>query len=580
MALTKDKLRELLAKARANAANAVNNMNDTKHDDINDINDTIHVNESIGMDGNIITYNDEQAEFIRRATTGESIVLVGAAGTGKSTCQRGATISLIQSNKAGILAEDGHKYLMPGTPGIVVCAYTRRAVNNIRKVLPDDMKNNCITIHKLLEYAPFKRETTDIISGENIVERGFEARRNIENPLSHTIHTLIFEEASMISTELYAEVMAACPHNPQIIFIGDIQQLPPVFGSAILGYKLQELPVIELTQVYRQALESPIIRLAHRILSGKSIPETEYSEWYTEDKLKIHPWKKRLSSDLALLTAAKFFTVAMDTGAYDPESDMILTPFNKAFGTDELNKFIAQHVSSKAGALVHEVIAGYEKRYYAIGDKVMYEKEDAIIVDIKVNGLYTGAKYQAASSNLDRWGNINTATASNSSGNPASSVAASKALPVEESDEDIDNLMDAMSFMEADDALKKREASHVITLRMIDSGDEATLTAAGAVNALILGYAITVHKAQGSEAKKVFLVLHGSHSVMVQRELLYTAVTRAKESLYIICEPDTFCKGIVSQRIKGNTVAEKSEYFKGKIAAKEQQIRKELSWVS
>ena len=52
---------------------------------------------------------------------------------------------------------------------------------------------------------------------------------------------------------------------------------------------------------------------------------------------------------------------------------------------------------------------------------------------------------------------------------------------------------------------------------------------------------------------------------MIQRELLYTAVTRAKEELYVVCEEDTFEKGIISQRIKGNTIAEKAEHFKGRL---------------
>lgn len=52
---------------------------------------------------------------------------------------------------------------------------------------------------------------------------------------------------------------------------------------------------------------------------------------------------------------------------------------------------------------------------------------------------------------------------------------------------------------------------------------------------------------------------------MIQRELLYTAVTRAKEELYVICEPDTFVKGVQSQRIKGNDLKSKAEYFKGKL---------------
>jgi ATP-dependent exoDNAse (exonuclease V) alpha subunit len=56
-----------------------------------------------------------------------------------------------------------------------------------------------------------------------------------------------------------------------------------------------------------------------------------------------------------------------------------------------------------------------------------------------------------------------------------------------------------------------------------------------------------------------------SHATMLQRELLYTAVTRAREELYIICEPETFVNGIKSQRVKGDTLAEKAEFFKGKL---------------
>lgn len=58
---------------------------------------------------------------------------------------------------------------------------------------------------------------------------------------------------------------------------------------------------------------------------------------------------------------------------------------------------------------------------------------------------------------------------------------------------------------------------------------------------------------------------------MLQRELLYTAVTRAKEELFCICEPDTFEKGIIRQRIKGATWQEKAEFFKGKLEREEMQ---------
>jgi len=96
--------------------------------------------------------------------------------------------------------------------------------------------------------------------------------------------------------------------------------------------------------------------------------------------------------------------------------------------------------------------------------------------------------------------------------------------------------------------------------------------AAATINALILSYTLTVHKSQGSEWKRVFLILHSSHNTMIQRELLYTACTRAREMLYVICEPDSFMKGILGQRIKGNTLKEKAEFFKGKLERGEEDL--------
>ena len=102
-------------------------------------------------------------------------------------------------------------------------------------------------------------------------------------------------------------------------------------------------------------------------------------------------------------------------------------------------------------------------------------------------------------------------------------------------------------------------------MRLTDSDQYITIETAAGVNNIIHAYALTVHKSQGSEWRKVYLCLHQSHATMLQRELLYTAVTRAKEELYVICEPDSFVKGIDRQRIKGNTLAEKAEFFKGKL---------------
>lgn len=512
--------------------------------------------------GNVITYNAKQQEFIDLATSGKSCILIGPAGTGKTTCMKGTTLSLIHSGRAGVLNAEDHKHLVSGTPGIVVCAYTRRAVANIRRNMSDDMKANCITIHKLLEYQPVYYEDTDPRTGDTKTKMVFEATRNDSHPLPSSIHTIIFEESSMIGTELYMEVIRACPHKPQLIFLGDIQQLPPVFGPAILGFKLLQLPVVELTEVYRQALESPIISLAHRILKNDPIYPDKFKEWNIPGKMKIHPWAKKISAETALDTIALFFCGnshksdrdpskpvipgAILSKVYDPEEDMILIPFNKAFGTDELNKHIAHFLARSRKEYTYEVIAGFNRYYFSPGEKVLYDKEDALIVKIERNPAYAGAVPLPESQTLDYWG-----------------YDPIRHAPKEDTtQEDVDFLLNQVA---ANDEDRVRQCSHIITIQMRDSETEIRLTKASEVNTLLLGYALTVHKSQGSEWRKVFFVTHQSHATMLQRELLYTAVTRAREELFVICEPELFVKGIESQRVKGDTLAEKAEFFKGKL---------------
>lgn len=510
---------------------------------------TLAHNQVIDRYGKLITLNDKQIEFVQKVgREGNSGVLIGAAGTGKTTTQFAVTQELIQAGHAGILQADDHKHLVSGTPGIVICAYTRRAVANIKRNLPHDLQSNAITVHKLLEYQPVYYDVMDENTGESKTKMQFEATRHAGRPLPSSIRYIIVEESSMLGTDLYKELINACPHQPKFIFLGDIQQLPPVFGPAILGFKLLELPVVELTEVYRQALESPIISLAHRILSGVPLPSTDYPQWKIPGKLTIHPWKKKIEAQAALNTAGMFFKTAYDNGAYDTEEDIILIPFNKAFGTDELNKIIANHIAHKHGRTVYQVVAGFNKHHFSVGDKVLYDKEDATIIDIRPNAAYSGIMPCVESPTLDYWGYDSAGTAR-----------------AEVSDESMDFLLAQVAVQEGKSEERVRQCSHIITLKMNDSEVEVKVDKASDVNAMLLGYCLTVHKSQGSEWRKVFFVCHQSHATMIQRELLYTAVTRAREELYVICEPETFTKGVLSQRVKGNTLAEKAEYFKGKI---------------
>ena len=554
---SKEKLALLLQKARAQQHNKSTNSNTLASNTPSSEASTNTVNTGVDKFGNTITYNSEQQEYISLASSGRSCVCIGPAGTGKTTTTRASLLGLIQAGHAGLISNaDGHKYLSVGMPGIVIVSYTRRAVANIRKNLPKDLQGNCITIHALLEYQPVYHDVEDPETGKVTSKMNFEPTRTLSRPLPSDIRVCVVEESSMVGLDLHKELVDALPPHTQFIYLGDIQQLPPVFGSSILGYKMLELPTVELKTVYRQALESPIIRLAHRILSGVPIPVEEFPEWKVPNQLTLHPWKKKLHPDVALLTLAKFLKDAIDHKVYDPETDMLLIPFNKSCGTDELNRHIANHCARKRSAITYEIIAGFNKHYFSVGDKVLYDKEDAIIVDIKANAGYSGASFQQPSATLDYWG-------FNDGGEHSSK-------DLEDAGEDIDHLLAAISSGDSEDRV--RQASHLITVRLLDTDAEITLETAGEINALLMSYALTVHKSQGSEFRKVFLLLHQSHATMLQRELLYTAVTRAKEELYVICEPTSFINGIKSQKITGNTLAEKAEWFKGKKEANKEKL--------
>lgn len=507
-----------------------------------------------------ITYNERQSLAISTARSGKSFVLIGAAGTGKTTSMKGSLTALIQSGLVPKYENDGHKHLQNATHGIIICAYTRRAVANIKRNLSHDMAGSCITVHAALEFQPEYFTVLDEASGELKNSMRFVPTRSAARPLPDCIKYCVIEESSMLGTELFKQLQEALPSDCKYIFLGDIQQLPPVFGPAILGFKMLELPVIELTEVYRQALESPIISLAHRILSGKRMELPELMEWtekYKEKGLQFHPLKKKLHPEHLLPRIAAFFKKRLDSGEFDPETDMILLPFNKGLGTIELNNEIAEYLTKKRGAMTYEIISGFNKLYFAPGDKILYEKEDAEILEIRRNLPYAGVKQpRPASLTLDRWG-YDLAKPKDVEGEIGSD------------DFDLDNvdaILNALTSSDPNlDKERKNEASHIITIRMKDTGEEISISKSAEINQLLLGYCLTVHKSQGSEWKKVYCVFHQSHNTMIQRELLYTAVTRAREDLYVICEPDTFVKGIERQKVPGNTWQEKAIYFQGKV---------------
>ena len=494
-----------------------------------------------------IELNKEQILATELARSGKSFCLVGAAGTGKTTALREIVKEAAESldGTLGSLRVQGTGEYV-AVPPIAVISFTNVAANNSRKAIHKDpslaeqLKYNITTIHNLLEFAPVFF-WSDTLQKETM---RFLPRRDALNQIE--MQSLVIEEASMVGLDLWDKLYAAMQEGTTLIFLGDLNQLPPVFGDSILSYALTRLPVIELTQVYRQAGDSTILKNAHHILAGESLesaPDFAILPCGTVNHTQL-----KLAASLSVT-----FPKWIDSGIYDPEEDMVLCPWNKRdLGTDAMNKHIAQTLGERRRAVVYEIIAGMNKVYLAEGDKVFCNKKQGHIVKITQNSRYFGATPKAASQNLTRFGLYQ--------------AAIGEEEFLHEEDVDFSNLdLDAM-IEEAENRVA--EASHFVDIKIDDTGEIVTLTTMGdySQNNLSLGYCLTVHKAQGSEWRKVFLILHRDHNVSLCRELLYTAVTRAREGFVLISKQDVVERALKTQRIKGNTVQEKIEYFNSGVA--------------
>ena len=517
-----------------------------------------------------IVLNEQQQLAVSFAASGKSFCLTGAAGTGKTATTRAMMGILLSSGKVPTLTDRDvgeSKVLIKNSPGIWCGAYTRRATRNIRSQLPAGI--NYSTIHALLEFVPEQYEEPNE-NGNMVTKMRFAPRRNKHNPLPSNLKYFYIDEASMLGLDLWQMFVDALPADskPIVVFIGDINQLPPVFGDAIFGYALTSLPVVSLTQVYRQR-DGEILDFAWRILEGKQVLSAELTTpFFKNDRLRVMQWKNAMTADIAVMAQGKALQKMIEDGQLDPiAGDLVLCPYNVGYGTVELNRWIADYYDRRDNRLVYEVIAGFNKHYFAIGDKILVDKEDAVITRIESNGLYRGKLPAEPSRNLDRWGSnkVSDVDAIFGAGINPEDLVTSETLSIE------DRLAAAMGMVDGggtEEQERKMEASHKIYYRYVtELNEEGTpISAAGAINAMELAFCITIHKSQGSQARHVVLCISNHHKTMLSRELLYTAVTRAQERLTIWCDPSNIAKAINSPRIKGTSVAEKANHFKGKLS--------------
>jgi exodeoxyribonuclease V alpha subunit len=191
---------------------------------------------------------ETQSEAVRIALGSKVLVITGGPGVGKTT--------LVNS----IL-----KILLAKTVSIALCAPTGRAA----KRLTDSTEIEAKTIHRLLETDP----------------RTGQFRRTEEAPLDCDL--LVVDETSMVDVPLMRSLLRALPKQSALLLVGDVDQLPSVGPGQVLADIISSgaLPVVRLTEVFRQAAESRIITNAHRINQGlmPDLAHVEGADFYFID---------------------------------------------------------------------------------------------------------------------------------------------------------------------------------------------------------------------------------------------------------------------------------------------------------
>ncbi|MGO9526234.1 MAG: ATP-dependent RecD-like DNA helicase [Verrucomicrobiia bacterium] len=369
-----------------------------------------------------------QRNAIQTALTSKISVITGGPGVGKTT--------IVNSIVKILRAKNGK---------VLLAAPTGRAAKRMSEATGAPAQ----TIHRLLKYEPR--------------EGGF--THNERRPLQGDM--IIIDETSMLDIPLAYHLLKAIPLTASVVFVGDVDQLPSVGPGNFLRDVIDSdrVPVVRLTEIFRQAKNSFIITNAHRVNEGQmpvldAQQESDFFFIAEEQPEKVLATIKTLCGERV---PKKF--------GFDPMRDVqVLTPMHKGLcGSENLNREL-QSTLNPSGPNVQRW-----GRTYRVGDRVMqirnnYDKD-----------VFNG--------DLGRVKKI--------------------------------DLIEQQVIVEVDE-LGSKESSREIPYEFTDMDE------------LLPAYAISVHKSQGNEYPCVIVPLLTQHFVLLQRNLLYTAITRGKKLVILI----------------------------------------------
>lgn len=311
---------------------------------------------------------------------------------------------------------------------------------------------------------------------------GFE--RNESNPLE--ADAVIIDEMSMVDIALMNSLLKAIAPPARLILVGDTNQLPSVGPGSVLKDMIDSgaYPVVRLTKIFRQASQSDIIVNAHKINRGEPVPLDNQSR----DFFFLKRYDADKITNVVLQLVVQKMPKYVDASMYDIQ---VLTPMRKGLlGVERLNAVLQQYLNPPSPKKQEKE---HRNTVFREGDKVMQIKNN----------------YQIEWEIKNRYG-----------------IAVERGMGIFNGDMGIIRSI--------------RDITELITIEF----DEGRIVEYPfkLLDELELAYAVTIHKSQGSEYPAVVIPLLSGPRMLMNRNLLYTAVTRAKKCVTLVGDERTFCE--------------------------------------